>query len=172
VTISSVVLIISGLFVYEQITNTIYLTKLEKKVALLKELQSIAGAGIQNNSELYPIYLELVGELSTFNPTNPSDKPPSIAADAPRNDPVRTGKAVSGALLWIILLFFVVGYQLRIDRKFTPVSIALVIFFIVVSGIFAWIGALIPTLYNPWVNYLLFPLFQMGALLWVVRKQG
>jgi len=164
----SLVVLILGLFAYEQVTQNIYLTKLEKKVALLRQLQQMAAAGIEKNAELYPIYLELVSELNTHTP---AAQGPSIAGPLPiRKDPYAAGKAISGAVLWLVLLLFVLGYQLKLDRRFSAVSAALVIFFLAAAGLFAWIGAQIPTLGHPWVNYLLLPLLQSVAVVWAARK--
>lgn len=40
-----------------------------------------------------------------------------------------------------------------------------------IAALFAWIGTLIPTLYNPWVNYLLFPWVQFAVLFLLLHKK-
>ena len=162
-----IAVILAGIFGYEQLTGNFYLAKLERKITLLKELQTIADAGVDKHPELESIYERTSSELANFEVRPASSYISSIKI----GDPTNLGKAVSGALLWIIVLIFGVSSEYQKNGKLTGMIIGLGIFLLVIAIFFAWIGTLIPTLYNPWVNYILFPIVQLGIVLLFTPKK-
>lgn len=159
--------ILAGVFGYEQLTGQFYLAKLERKITLLEELQTIADAGIYDHPELKSIYERASSELANFQVHPISSYVPSIKI----GDPINIGKAISGALFWIIVLAIGVSSEYQKNGKLTGMIIGLGIFLLVIAMFFAWIGTLIPTLYNPWVNYILFPAVQLGIVFLFTPKR-
>ena len=161
-----VFLIVSATLGFEYLTGHFYYESLEKKVSLLGELQLIANQGIDKNPELYPMYQSAVEELARCKVRNLAFlRPLSLSL----GDPVALGKAISGASIWLLLLIFGVSSDVK-ARKLTGSTIAVATFLVVVALIFAWVGTIIPTVYNPWINYIGFPLIQLGLLYLLSRR--
>jgi hypothetical protein len=158
--ISLLVLMIVGVLGFEQLTGNFYLSKLERKVALLKNLQSIADAGIDNHPELRVAYEKAVAELSAFEVRTPASYIPSLQV----GNTTALGKAISGAVIWIIVLIFGVSSDIQKNGKMTGTTIGVGIVLLLIAAVFAWVGTLIPTIYNPWVNYIAFPIAQLIVL--------
>ena len=166
--ILSGLVLVFGFMGYEKLTGHFYLSKLEKKVELLGDLQLLATAGIEDDKELFPIYKTIVGELSSF------DISQQYLTNLPRinfGDPVTVGKAISGASLWLLLVAVGIPTEVKKDGKLTGLTIGLGIFLLLIGALFAWLGSIIPTLIRPWVNYILFPSVQGGILYLLTRKK-
>jgi lysylphosphatidylglycerol synthetase-like protein (DUF2156 family) len=161
-----IVIIMIGVQEYEKLTRQFELSKIERKTTLLKELQSISDAGIDNHPELQKIYQEIVSELASLD-SSKSVFPNFITLSF--HDSVVLGKAISGASFLIIVL--VGGLLQDIKRKTLGVmTFIAVTLFLFSAIILAWIGTLIPTLYNPWVNYVGFPLLQVGIIFFLAYR--
>jgi hypothetical protein len=100
--ISLLMFIILGALGFEQLTGHFYLSKLERKVALLKSLQTIADAGIDNHPELKTVYEKAASELLSFEVRTPASYIPSLQIGGPNT----LGKAISGAFIWIVVMIF------------------------------------------------------------------
>ena len=155
------------LFGYERATGHFYFSRLEQKISLLKELQNLKSSGIEQNPELYTIYQDEVEELRVFD-VNHSTAFELVSIKW--TDTTTVGKAVSGAFIWILFLFFGIGSEIKKDRKITGSTVGLTIFLLFISGLFAWLGVVIPTIINPWVNYILFPTVQIFLLILLTRN--
>lgn len=164
----SLSLLFGGIWGYERLTGHFYLSRLERKITLLEDLQSVANAAIENHPELQQIYTNTVEELDSFDVSQPFfPNLPSINL----GDTTAIGKAISGAFFWIIVLVFGVLSETKKAGKLTGMVIFLGIVIGLIALLFAWIGTLIPTVLNPWVNYIGFPLIQFGILLLITRKK-
>ncbi len=160
-------LAILGFWFFERSTGQLYFSRLERKITLLTELQKLKDSGIENNPELYNIYQDLVVELESF-----SVEQPAIVSIKPVDfsEPAAIGKAISGAFLWVLILVFGVSYEIRKAGKITGTTTAIAVFLLVVSLLFAWFGMIIPTIINPWVNFIGFPIVQIIILVILTRK--
>ena len=157
-----------GLVWYEHLTGHFYFARLERKIALLKELQDIASQGIETRHELYPIYESVVNELAEYE-VRVAAIPwlPSVNL----GDPVIWGKAISGASVWILFLVIGVSSDVQKNGKLTGTTIGVGIVVLMIAALFAWLGTLIPTILNPWVNYIGFPVVQAVVLYLLGRKK-
>ncbi len=166
--LSVFLLLIGGIWGYERLTGNFYLSKLERKTALLKELQSIASSGIENQLQLQPIYASTLKELESVDVSEPL-----LSALPSLNLRTSTAvwKAVSGAILWILVLIFGISSEVQKTGRITGAVLALGIVLALIALLFAWIGTLLPTLLNPWVNYIGFPAVQTVALVLLTRKK-
>jgi hypothetical protein len=146
-------------YTFELVTGYNYYNSLDKKVHILQELQTIANKGVDKHPELYSIYIETVKEVS-----NRSISPilsPVISFILPI-DSTTIFKALAFSSLWIL---FLIGafFGLFKSEKVSKTTSILFMFFLTLF--FGFLGALIPTVLNIWINYLVFPLAQVIILL-------
>ena len=163
-------LIVIGLALaeYEHLTGYFYFTRLERKVALLRELHDIASQGISTHRELYPIYQSAVDELAKYEVRVPVLP---WFSSANLGDPVIWGKATSGALVWILILIIGISSDVKKAGKVSATTIGVGIVVLMIAALFAWLGTLVPTILNPWVNYIGFPAVQIVVLYLLGRKK-
>jgi hypothetical protein len=155
------------LFVLECWTGWNYYANLEKKIKLMSSLHELARNDIASNQDLYPIYQETVAELSRRKVFSPSI--PSIGFASS----VSFWKALTGALFWLSLaiagLFGAFGKENKI---------AAAVILGIIAFLFGYIGTIIPTIKDPWVNYIGFPLLQVVVIVLVsdraqkMKKKG
>jgi hypothetical protein len=162
----SILLLVVALALFEQLTGHFFFTRLERKVHLIRELQTISGDGLEPASDLYYMYQSALADLRSYEVGTST-----LWLLPPLNlgDPVTWGKAVSGASLW--LLFLLVGLRLettRTERISTRAGVAIVI--LIIAALCAWIATLIPTIVNPWLNYIGVPVLQFVLLFIVARR--
>jgi hypothetical protein len=152
--VSTVALILMLLFGFEVVTGWNYYRNLEKKIELLDRLNSLHSEGVTSNPELEPIYAQAVADLSSRNTA-----PPRLPAIALRTS-IAFWKAISGASFWILFALLGMFGTFGKERR-ALAAIALLI----IAIPFGYIGSILPTIGNPWVNYIGFPLLQMAILL-------
>lgn len=165
--ILSVLLVVMLLLGYERVTGHFYFSSLEKKVAILKDLQAIANEGVSSQYELYPIYRSAVKELAQYEIHGLTF---AVFPSASLGNENTLGKAISGTFVWLLILVIGVSSDVKKERRVTSRTIVTAVFLIIVAAVSAWIGAIIPTLWNPWVNYVGFPLLQIVLLYWAFGK--
>lgn len=71
-----------------------------------------------------------------------------------------------GALAWIIALCVPFMNTFK-DKKTKVLALLLLALF---GGILGWIGYIMPTIFNPWSNYIGYPLLQLIALIALAIK--
>ncbi len=159
-----------GILGYDRLTGQSYYGRLEKKISLIKELQSISNQGIDKNQELYQIYLGTVEELShgdVFNLTLPYLQIQNFS------DPIVILKAISGALLWLFVLPFGVSAAFKQEGKISGTAVAVAVLAVIVAFavVFAWLGAVIPDILTPWVNVIFYPIIQFTIAYRLTKKK-
>lgn len=159
------VLIILGFFGFENFSKNYYIKKLDAKVTLLERLNALSKDDIQKNPDLYPIYKSLEQELLSFNV-----KQSSIPKFTQPRNSFRLEKAISGASLWLLLLPFYFISEIKRVKKISGALFGGVILIIIFAAILGWIGSIIPTMNNPWINYIGFPVLQLIILGFAVGK--
>jgi hypothetical protein len=163
----TIILIVSGFYFYERSTGQLYFSRLERKITLLKELYEIKKSGIQQDPELYAIYQDAVNDLSAFDVVQPTE---FHFQSVDWSKPETIWKAVSSSLLWFLVLIFGISSEIKKARKITAFTFTLAIALLLIALFFAWVGTLIPTILNPWVNYIFIPLLQVAALVYLSTK--
>ncbi len=158
-----VLILLVSLWIYESYTGHFFYQTIEKRVVLLDKLYSLEDGGLDTNSTLYPIFHSTVKQLTKHNDFNIQF--PSLA----KIDPLRLFKAISASSIWILILIVGVTSEIRKDKKFTgtTIGVGLVLGFIVY--VVGWLGSIIPTLGNPWVNYLAIPIAQVILMSLLMR---
>jgi len=119
-------------------------------VALLKELNSLAKDDITQNSELNPIYQNLVGKLAG------SKTPPVLTSSFA----VGFWKFFSGASVWFGLLVLARLVDAKPDNENVTLDDSMT-GLIMLGVIFGIVGVFLP-FHSPLINYLGFPLFQIA----------
>ena len=132
----------------ERMTGYFFFRSMEKKVSLLKDLQALDQSGINQNQELSAIYHQTIVELSDHKVETP--RLPNL----PQSE--RLWLFISGSSFFFLLSII---FLLQKEKKFyvyAPLILGL---------IFGCIGAALPIAFNPWLNYLGFPILQMFLLM-------
>jgi len=163
-----IVVLVAFLF-YEHFTGYFYYARLTRRVELLQALQNLKLAGVDKNPELSPIYQSMVTQLSRdkydLTPVNRFlwNWPGSpLESDA-------LYKAISSALPWVILIVAALFQEVWSSGRIDRFSILLCAFMLIFAGLAASIGAAIPTILNPWVNYIGVPIVECLFFFVLVR---
>jgi hypothetical protein len=156
-------LFVLAFYGYESVSGHFYLGKLQQKVSLLESLQNIRENGIVNEPDLLPIYNSTLDELNNYKIEELTFPFSSIFIIDNNN---AFGKAISGAFLWILLIGFGFITDLRKNGKLSSGGIGAIFLLMLISLILAWIGSIIPTIINPWINIIGFPIFQLFIILY------
>ena len=152
-------LVLLSFLIIDYWTGWSYYGNLEKKTALLESLHKLSVEGIAQDPGLYPIYQDIVSDLT--DRTTPNISIPSLAFISSET----FWKAISGASFWLI--FVIAAFFGTFGKENIIVGIVGVGFIALFFGI---VGALIPTIVNPWVNYIGFPLLQIIVVLFLSRR--
>jgi hypothetical protein len=166
VTIVTLILLATGFWGYERLSGHFYLSKLETKINLLRELQEITVIGFDSHPELEYIYNSSVDDLKNFQVTAP------ILQGAQTNHRSNNaGKFISGAIIWCFFLTYAVISELKKNHKLSGSTIMAIISIIVIGVFLGWVATLIPTIVSPWINYLLFPIIQIIGLIMIFKPK-
>jgi len=153
VNISVLSVIFGGILAFEAYTDYFYLRRIKTELALLNELTEISKKHtVNNNSNLHEIYKSL--ENKTSKTTN---KPKwQILSLKPLSLKPWILKTLSGASLWILFTLLFAKGVVAGESDANAGFMGCVIFGI----IFGVIGAFLPTAPWPWLNYILYPVFN------------
>ena len=159
------ILVILGFFGFENFSKNYYIKKLDAKVTLLERLNALSKDDIQKNPDLYPIYKSLEQELLSFDV-----RQPSIPKITQLQNSYKLEKAISGASLCLLLLFLYFISEVKKVKKISRSLLGVALLLIVFAAFLGWIGSIIPTMNNPWINYIGFPVLQLVILGFAVGK--
>lgn len=147
-----VILILLVFYGLELFTGWNYYRSMNAKVTLLERLNTLSSNHISENSDLYPIYSQLVRDLAARD----------TAPVAALTFSVAFWKAMTGAFLWVFLA--ILGL-LGTFGKDTNTRAVAVLVLSMLAVVFGYIGSALPTVVNPWVNYVGVPTAQIATLL-------
>ena len=133
---------------------------MQKKIGLIKELAEISSHDINPEGQLYSVYIDTIDEVSSY-------KIQPFKISIPMIDTIGLFKALSGGLIWLI--FAILGFLGKFGENNRMIG---GIFFFLVAILFGWIGILIPVIWNPWVNFIGFPIVQLVIILWLGKLAG
>lgn len=158
-----VIILIVALLVLDSVTGFLFFINMERKVAILNELHSLAQDGITQDPELSPIFQKMVAELAAYKPVSLSIPRISAITEIPGLEDFL--KFLSGAFLPLAVA--VDAYFRREQRKEEWKHT--VVGGLVLALVFGFIGILLPTFYRPWVNYLGYPILQVVLILGITK---
>lgn len=133
-----------------------YYETLDKKISLLKSLNELEKDGIKSHPELSKVYEQTIIELSLHQIT-PFTIPPIRFPDTLMVNEFTFYKALSGAFVGI--LFFFIALLFVRDGKREVLKGA-----IIVAVAFGLLGAALPTINPPIVNFIGLPIVEIIAL--------
>lgn len=153
-----IAVLVGVLLVGERLTGFIYFWQIDRKIKLTSELLNLYNNGIQGNQELNLIYEDLVTSIRNYKPSSISISLPSAQLTSLES----IFKFISGGFLGFMVALS--GYSDRKDPQKTGWKSTVYggLFFGIV---FALIGVVIPTIANPWVNYVSYPIVEIIVIL-------
>jgi len=159
--------VVTGFTVFENLTGYAYFSRMEKKVAILKSLNELAQDEISTKPELNSIYQDVTSELESYQikPLSFSGILSGLGPTAPQI-PAEFGKFISGGLLGFMVAIAGLVDRKKGGEKWRSTFLGGLVFGILMG----LIGIVIPTIYNLWINYIGFPVIQIGVILLFSRK--
>lgn len=158
-----IILIIAIVLVFPYIdANIFFYNRIEKRANILQSLSEIDIDRISQSPALQDEYNAILSEIEGQREWSISG-----AVSANRNSTIALFKFISGgALAWIVAVC-VPFMNTFSDKKTKIVAIILVVLFGVFSG---WIASIVPTVINPWINYVGFPILEVILLISLTMK--
>lgn len=162
------VLIIAIALIFPYIdANFFYYNRIEKRVNILQNLSEIDMEKVSQFPALQEEYNAILSEIEKQREWSIS----GVISSEQTISKVPLFKFLSGgALAWLVTLCVPFMNTFK-DKKTKVLAFFLVALF---GGILGGIGYIIPTIFNPWINYIGYPVLQLIALiaLAIKPKQG
>ncbi|MGN0357557.1 MAG: hypothetical protein ACI4E0_07070 [Blautia sp.] len=156
------IIIIALIFPYID-ANFFFYNRIEKRVSILQNLSEIDMEKVSQFPALQEEYDAILSEIKKQREWSISGVIPSEQTTSK----VSFIKFLSGgALAWLIALCVPFMDTFK-DSKTKALSFLLVALF---GGILGGIGYVIPTIFNPWVNYIGYPVLQLISLIAIAIK--
>lgn len=154
--------IVTGFIVFENFTGYVYFSKMEKKVSILNTLNELAKDDITSKPELNSIFQDTVSELKSYQvkPLSFSGFFSGFGITIPVI-PYEFWKFISGGFLGFMVAIAGLVDKRKGNQKWGSTFMGGLVFGI----LFGIIGAVIPTIYNVWVNHIGFPIVQIAGIL-------
>ena len=160
-TIVVLVIVVALVFPYVD-ANFFFYNRIEKRTNILQRLSEIDIDQISQSPALQDEYNAILSEIEEQREWSISG-----AISASGNSTIALYKFLSGgALAWIIAVC--VPFMNTFNDKKT--KIVAFIFVMLIGGLLGWIGSIVPTIINPWINYIGFPILQLIALISLTMK--
>ena len=140
-------IIIFAVLLYEKYTNNFKLNRLQKSAEILKTLQDVNQNNIESNKELLVVYKNIEKELSELSdPSNPAHLNYS-----PENAGFK--KFIAAFFPWLLSMLATYPQFKNKERTAVPGLIGIAI----IGLFFGWVGYLLPIIFWPWFNLVIFP---------------
>ena len=160
--LAALLIIVAIVFPYID-ANFFFYNRIEERVSILQSLSEIDREKVSQSPALQEEYDAIISEIKKQRELSISN---AISFDQPKNHVPLLKFLSGGVLAWIIALWvpFMNTFQ---DSKAKVLAFFLLILF---GGILGGIGYIIPIIFNPWVNYIGYPLLQLIALIVLAIK--
>ncbi len=143
--------------------NFLFYNRIEKRIDILQSIVQIDPGKLAQNPELQEEYNSILSEMEQQRELSLSSifssEQPTVGTSWP--------KILSGGLLsWglAVCMIFMGDFKSRAARAVA------VILFVLLGIALGYFGARLPIFFNPWVNYIGFPIIQMLFLFAVASK--
>lgn len=147
-----IMFLVGGLFVFEALTGTWRLARLEKATVILHQLQEIE-EDAPLSVELQLSYVSIVEQLNRLLVAEEAAAPPPAASPTKTSRPNQLAKFLSGGAIWFCGIIPFLFLALKKKSGAWPGMIAM----IATGAFFGAINMLIPNLFEPWVNLVVIP---------------
>lgn len=161
-----IIVVIALVFPYVD-ANFFFYNRIEKRVSILQSLSEIDKEKVSQYPALQEEYDAIISEIEKQRELSIS----SVRGMEQTTSNIPLFKFLSGgALAWIITLCVPFMNTFK-DKKTKVLGFFLLALF---GGILGGVAYIIPTIFNPWINYIGFPVLQLIILiaLTVKPKQG
>jgi hypothetical protein len=152
--------IIAILVLYENYTGYLTLARVEKSIALLNAIHDMDSKGVSNDPELAKIRNNLVAQLADSVTRRPA---PSIPSWSPQ--PRWSLKFFCAFFPWLVFILRDGARYMKVERSEKPEWAKRVWFHIIVGSLYSLVVALVPTIWWPWFNLIILPLFPLVLIL-------
>ena len=141
--------------------NYLYIWKMEKRIEMLKEISQINMEIVSKNERLNKEYNNIVNDLTAF--TKKSDSITSLLFLKKEDPHTKKWKFITGAIIfWFMMLLIpFADYKNMKERSFA------ILVFLLIGAFLGFIGIIIPTFYNRYINFILYPLLQIILFAWI-----
>ncbi|MFW6016749.1 MAG: hypothetical protein ACOCRK_09955 [bacterium] len=141
--------------------NLLYVWKMEKRINMLKEISEINMETISKDKRLNEEYDKILNDLNSFS--NESDSITDLLFVKTESTHLKKWKFITGGIIFWLMLFTIpfADYEDMKERLSAFVII------LILGGIFGFIGLKIPTFYNEYINYIVYPLMQIIFFAWL-----
>ena len=163
---AAVIVVIALIFPYVD-ANFFYYSRVEKRIDILQSLSEIDMEKVSRHPALQEEYDAIISEIEKQRDLSIS----SAVAIEQATSNIPLFKFLSGgALAWIVTLCVPFMNTFK-DKKSKVLAFFL---FALLGGILGGIAYIIPTIFNPWINYIGYPSLQLIILvaLAIAPKQG
>ena len=159
--IAALIIVVVLVFPYID-ANFFFYNRIEKRIDILQSISEVDIERISQSPALKEEYDAILSEIETQR-----ERSVAGAISTNPNPTITLLKFLSGgALAWIITLCVPFMNTFK-DRKTKILAFVLVVLF---GGILGGIGSIIPTIVNPWVNFIGYPVLQLIALIALTIK--
>lgn len=144
-----------------------FYNRIEKRVSILQSLSEIDMEKVSQYPALQEEYDAVISEIEKQRELSISG---AFSSEQTTNNVPLFKFLSGGALAWIVTLCVPFMNTFK-DKKIKVLALLLLALF---GGILGWIGYIMPTIFNPYTNYIGYPLLQLIALiaLAIKPKQG
>lgn len=143
--------------------NFFFYSRIEKRVSILQSLSEIDMKKVSQYPAWQEEYDAIILEIEKQRELSISS---TVSSTQTRNNSALFKFLTGGALAWIIALCVPFMNTFK-DRKTKVLAFLLLALF---GGILGWIGYIIPNIFNPWINYVGYPVLQLIILIALVIK--
>ncbi len=160
--LAGLIVIIVLIFPYID-ANFFFYSRIEKRINIMQNLSEINMEKVASSAALQEEYNAILLDIEKQRERSVS----GITFSKDQSDSVPLLKFLSGGLLaWIITLCVPFMNTFK-DKKTQVLAFLLLALF---GGALGGIGYIIPTIFNPWINYIGYPTLQLIALIALLVK--
>ncbi len=155
--LATLIILIAIIFPYVD-ANFFFYSRIEKRVIILQSLSEIDMEKTSRSPALQEEYDAILSEIGKQRELSLSG---AISSEKTTNS-ISLFKFLSGgAVAWVITICIPFMKTFKNKKEKISAFLLLALF----GAILGWIGRMIPTIIDPWINYIGYPVLQLSVLL-------
>ncbi len=156
------IILIAIIFPYID-ANFFFYNRIEKRVSILQSLSEIDTEEVSQFPALQEEYNAILLEIKKQRELSLSS---TIFLEQTANNIPLFKFLSGGTLMWVIALCV----PFMNTFKDIKTKILAFLLFALFGGLLGWIGYIIPTIFNPWINYIGYPVLQLSVIIALTIK--